>query len=321
MTKKPTFLNDLLERAMREPNADVTYDGNGDVRRYIPRRPIVNSLIDLNGDMLPELQTKSGMHLKRPPVGRPAGQTITLGADIIAQSLVAQAGANVIIYQDTTSAIPVGPADDVFMQNIPTYFETVEASPFALVPDGQEVAVSTLPISRAQIHVDTSGGPQTNTGIYMLRFEFDRATMKGYPDFSDAIMHAITAGLARTADAVLLGAIVAKNPAAFTLSAAAAASVRFDELRAVIGTAGTGAAVGQDGVLRAAGVRGELTADMATTIVGAFSRSAIMIRSTVDVFAERVSAANPLTGTLAVTAIVSLQPLLPDTSRFWTVGA
>ena len=67
-------------------------------------------------------------------------------------------------------------------------------------------------------------------------------------------------------------------------------------------------------------MRGELTADMAPTIVGAFSRAAIMIRSTVDVYAERISK-NPLDGSMAVTAIVALQPLLPDTSRFWTVGA
>ncbi|NLP64294.1 hypothetical protein [Paraburkholderia sacchari] len=332
---KPNPLNALIERALTEPGADVRYDGNGDVRRITPVRPIVRSLLDLNGDMLPDLQTKSGMHLKRPPVGHPAGQTITLAADIIKRSLVAQAGAEVIIYEDPTELNATGTDGEPLLVEKPTYFVTVESAPFTTVANGLEVGVSSLPISRAKIFVDDGlgQGPKTGTLTYMVRYEFTRAYMKSYPDFTDQIMHSFTQGLADTADALLLGAIAAGTPQpavndvaqpnlplqAFSLGDAAAHNVRFDELRALIGTNAAGAAVGQDGVLRASGVRGELTPAIAPTIVGAFSRSAIMIRSTVDVYAERVSV-NPLSGTMAVTAVAALQPLTPDLSRFWTAA-
>ncbi|MCA8229887.1 hypothetical protein [Burkholderia vietnamiensis] len=182
---------------------------------------------------------------------------------------------------------------------------------------GRFIAVTPLPIKRAQINVDSAWGPQTNTKAYGVRFAVTRKDIKTYSGLANAITHAMTHGLARTADAVLLGAIVAAAPAPFSLSAAAAAAVRFGELRALVGTSGTGAAVGQDGVLRADGIAAELTPDMAATIVGAFSRSAIMIRSTVEVIAERVN----IDGSMEFKAWAEFQPLLPDTSRFWTVGA
>ncbi|NTY41305.1 hypothetical protein [Burkholderia diffusa] len=319
---KPNPLIDLFEAAHKAEGDKFVYDHYGDVRHIHRQRPLVRSIIDLNGDLLPNIESNDGMGLKRPPVGRPAVEVTKIGAEVIKQSLVAQAGAEVVIYKDPTEAISTGVLGDVVLARKSAYFETFEAAPFALVLDGQEVGVTPLPIKRAQIHVDAAGGPQTGTAIYGLRFEFDRATLKNYPNFENAIMHAITQGLARTADAVLLSAIVTAAPAPFSLSAAAAAAVRFGELRALVGTTAAGAAVGQDGVLRAAGIAAEMTPDMAATIVGTFARSAIMIRSEVDVIAERVKLPpDPMAGGVAFTAWAAMQPLLPDTSRFWTVGA
>ncbi|MFM0321183.1 hypothetical protein [Caballeronia glebae] len=307
---------DILERARKNPGGDhVFYNQNGDVRGVVKQSSAVRGVIDLNGDTLPDIQDKDG-NFRRPPAGTPAVQNSRVDAAIIKQSLVASAGANVIIYQDATEAVS-DTAGGIVMVRRPRYFETIEAAPFALVPDGQEVGVTPLPIKRADIHIDTDSGLATNTGIYGLRFEFTRAVLKSFPSVDEAIMHAITAGLARTADAVLLGAIVAATPAAFSLAAAAAAGVRMSELRSLIGTAAHGATIDQNGVLRAAGIAAELTPDMAATIVGTFARSAIMIRSDVDVIAERTN----INGELSVTAWAALQPLLPDTSRFWTVAA
>ncbi|KVE76995.1 hypothetical protein [Burkholderia vietnamiensis] len=319
---KPNPLIELFANVRNAPGNKNLYDHYGDVRAVIPGKPLVRSIIDLNGDLLPTIESDDGMSLKRPPVGRPAVEVTTIGTGVIKQSLVAQAGAKVVIWEDPTEAVSTGLTGDVLMVSKPAYFETFEAAPFAIVPDGGDVGITPLPIKRAQIHVDAAGGLQTGTAIYGLRFEFDRATLKSYPNFENAIMHAITHGLARTADAVLLSAIVAAAPAPFSLSAAAAAAVRFGELRALVGTTAAGAAVGQDGVLRAAGIAAEMTPDMAATIVGAFARSAIMIRSEVDVIAERVKLPpDQMAGGVAFTAWAAMQPLLPDTSRFWTVGA
>lgn len=308
-------LSSILQLARNAQGDKTLFNANGDVRAVIPGKAVVRGVIDLQGDLLPKIQDNDGT-FKRPPMGTPAVENSKIDAAISGQSLVAQAGANVIIFKDASEAIS-DTAGGIMMVSKPAYFETYEAMPFALVPDGAEVGVTALPISRAQIHVDSTGGPQTNTGIYGLRFEFTRAVLKSYPSVEDAIMHAITAGLARTADAVLLGAIVAKTPAAFSLAAAAASGVRMSELRSLIGTAGHGAAIDQNGVLRAAGIQAELTPDMAATVIGSFARSAIMIRSDVDVIAERTK----IDGSLAVTAWAAFQPLLPDASRFWTVAA
>ncbi|MGC2962944.1 hypothetical protein ACPUET_23570 [Paraburkholderia graminis] len=309
-------LSDLFDFARNAPGDKPLFNQNGDVRAVIPGSPSVRGTIDLNSDELPKIQAADGT-LKRPPNGRPAVENLRIDAAIVRQSLVAQAGAEIIIYKDPTEAVSTGVLGDVVMMSKQAYFETFEAAPFALVADGSEVAATPLPIKRAAIHLDAAGGPQTNTAIYGLRFEFSRATLKGYPSIEDSIMHAIAQGLARTTDAVLTGAIIAANPAAFSLADAAAAGVRMRELRALVGTAGHGAAIDNNGVLRAAGIAAELTPDMAATIVGSFARSAVMIRSDVDVIVDRTN----IDGSLAVTAWAALQPLLPDTTRFWTVQA
>ncbi|AXF14801.1 hypothetical protein CUJ87_10570 [Paraburkholderia caledonica] len=313
---KENKLSALFELARNAQGDTPIYNAYGDVRGVIRGRAAVPGIIDLLGDELPNLQDKNGA-LKRTPAGNPAVENLKIDAAILRQSLVAQAGAEIIIYKDEAEAVSTGTTGDVVMMSKQSYFETFEAAPFALVADGSEVTVSPFPIKRTALHLDAAGGPQTNTGIYGLRFEFNRTTLKSYPSFEDAIMHAIVQGLARTADAVLLGALVAATPAPFTLAAAAAAGVRMGELAALVGTAGHGAAIDNNGVLRAAGIAAELTPDMAATIVGSFARSAVMIRSDVDVIVDRTS----VQGDLAVTAWAALQPLVPDTSRFWTVAA
>lgn len=306
---------EILERARTAQGDKPIFNDYGDVRAVIPGKAAVRGVIDLQGDMLPKIETADGT-LRRPPMGTPAVENSRVDASIISQSLVAKAGANIIVYKDATEAVSDG-AGGILMVSKPAYFETYEAAPFALVADGADVGVTPLPIKRQQLHIDAAGGPQTNTGIYGLRFEFTRAVLKSYPSVETAILHAITAGLARTADAVLLAAIVAATPAAFSLAAAAASGVRMSELRALIGTAGNGATIDACGVLRAAGIAGELTPDVAQTVIGSFARAGVMVRSSVDVIAERTN----IDGSLAVTAWAAFQALTPDTTRFWTVAA
>ncbi|MFM0083754.1 hypothetical protein P0D72_33495 [Paraburkholderia sediminicola] len=323
-------LIELFQRAKVEQGNIRFFTPNGDLRATHKGSSSVRGLIDLNGDTLPKIQKADGT-LKRAPSGTPAVENLKIDAAILRQSLVAQAGAEIIIYKDPAQAISTGLEGDVVMASKPAYFETFEAAPFALVADGDEVTVTPLPINRATIHVDATGGLQTDTGIYGLRFEFSRATLKSYPSIEDAIMHAIVQGLARTADAVLMAEIIAGTPqpdvnnvaqpniplSSFSLAAVAAAGVRMSELRGLVGTSGHGAAIDQSGVLRAAGIAAELTPDMAATIVGSFARSAVMIRSDVDVIVDRTN----INGTLAVTAWAGLQALVPDATRFWKVGA
>lgn len=152
-----------------------------------------------------------------------------------------------------------------------------------------------------------------------VSFKVTRSQLRNYGNDNvvDEILLSLVLGLARAADAALLGAIKATAPALFSLGAAAAQGLRLDELRALVGTAGNGAAIREDGTLTAAGIHAELTADMAETMVGAFNRSAVAIHEDVTVTAERRNAA----GDLIVTAWANMIPLAPNTAMFWTVGA
>ncbi|MDR5784633.1 hypothetical protein QCE63_35145, partial [Caballeronia sp. LZ065] len=229
---------------------------------------------------------------------------------LVDASRIAQAGATVVVMPDPSKAFAVDGVGEVTMTPRPARFLTIEAAPFAVVEDGADVGESALPLSRAAI--DFSTAPQM-----AIRFRVSRRDQKDFQDQADAIMTAITLGLARAADATLLAAITAAIPAAFSLAAAAEKGLRFDELRALVGTAGAGAAVSQDGKLRVAGVAAELTADTAATFVGAFSRSAVAVHEAIDVVAERTSVA----GDLVVTCWANMQALLPNAGMFFKVSA
>ena len=152
-----------------------------------------------------------------------------------------------------------------------------------------------------------------------LRMVFKRVDQRALENdlLHAEIITAIVMGLARAADETLVSAIAATTPAAFTLAKAAAQGLKFDELRGVVGTAGAGASVSQDGALRAAGIRSQLSPDLAGTIVGAWDRAGVAIHEDLPVHFERLNTQ----GDLVVTAWANLTPLVPDQAKFWMVPA
>src|SRR5690606_1575138 len=128
---------------------------------------------------------------------------------------------------------------------------------------------------------------------------------------------AIMFGLAQAADRTLLAAIVTETPAAFTHGAAAARNLEFAELRALVGTDGTGATVDAAGSLRAAGVLADYTPTIEETVIGAFNRAAVAVHPEIVVHAERRN----LQGDLVLTVFANLLPLVPDSGAFWLAGA
>jgi len=181
-----------------------------------------------------------------------------------------------------------------------------------LAPDGTDLTDSAIQVYRA--YADRKTIP-----AYGVRIPMSRSEQKSYREgeLADSVLVSIALGVSRAADAALLGAIKAANPAAFSLAAAAAKGLKFHELRSLVGTAGTGAAVGQDGALRVAGVQAELTPDIDATIVGAFNRSAVAIHEEITLLAERIN----VQGALVLTCWVHLQALLPKPDSFFSVGA
>lgn len=252
------------------------------------------------------------------PFVMPSTGVATIAGAVVNASQVAAAGARIIpIAASPDSPQPLIqtygkalPAPVLFQR--PEKFSIIMPATFAALADGVDVSTSAFPAARASVLWGDAPS-------HAVRFEISRQDQKAMTEDELAfeIEQAIARGLARLADAVLLGAIAAATPAAFTLAAAAAKGLRFAELRALVGTAATGAAVGVDGVLRSGGVAAELTDTTAATIIGAFNRSAVAVEDEVQIIIDRRS----LQGDLAITAHVSMRALVPDAGAFFVLGA
>lgn len=281
---------------------------------YIPTSAARSVVVTLKGDSLPDLFDADG-RLRRTPIAAPSSDEVKLEAAIIRNSRVANAGAHVLIYPEQSKAHAVGKTGGIAFETIPGAVRSIEAAPFATinVNTAEEVSVSARPIHVAGIDWEQSIAKA-------VRWEIPRADRRSYNPDPDKLVAeliaSLTLGLSRAADEVLLSAIAATTPEAFTLAHAAAQDLRFGELRAIVGTGGAGAQVNQSGALHVAGVPADLTPDHAFTIVGAFDRASIAIRDDVTVIFERIGTA----GVLAVTAWASFLPLLPDSNKFWTVA-
>ncbi|MCF8816044.1 hypothetical protein KIP36_22135, partial [Xanthomonas campestris pv. campestris] len=109
------------------------------------------------------------------------------------------------------------------------------------------------------------------------------------------------------------------NLANFTIAAAAAAGVSHTALRGLVGTAGAGATIADDGGLRAARVLAELTDATESTFVGAWANAAVLLDRNVSVVAER--AGDVVHGGMVLTVLGSAVALVPDQGKFWKVAA
>ncbi|MGX1322116.1 hypothetical protein AB7M17_005569 [Bradyrhizobium sp. USDA 377] len=240
----------------------------------------------------------------------PAGSTNSISHQLLENSRVARAGAVIIPVADAPDTVN-NDSGIVAWYKRPTRFSVVTAAPFSVVADGADVPVVEPSVFRAGIDL----GEAASHGI---RFELSRADQRERSDEEVAfeISRSFALGLAQVADSVLLAAVAAATPSAFTLAKAATKGLMFGELRAIAGTTAAGAAVGADGVLRAAGISAELTDQTAGTYIGAWYRSAVGVDDEIRVVIER----RDLQGRLQITAFVNAQALLPDPAAFWTAA-
>ncbi len=304
-------LIEMIAEAQRAlPHHTVQREGSADPL-YIKKKAASLRTLNLKSSFLPALIGQDGTTLTAAPIANMAGEKLPMSAAIIEASRVAKAGAHIIIRPDQTRAIAMGERGGVALVNQASHFVTVEAAPFATVADDADVPVSLIPVARAQLDWETA----PSIGV---RFHLNHKTQKdiGNDQYAAELMAAITIGLARAADKLLLAAIANTTPAAFTLGAAAAQGIASHELRGLVGTNGAGAAFNDKGLLMASGVPAEMSADLAGTLIGAFNRCAIAIHEDVSVLAERTSAA----GALDVTCWASMIPLVPDAGKFWSVA-
>jgi hypothetical protein len=315
-----SHFNADLAQMIRDASSAMPFRDHTPVGMYEPTHRISQPAAAamsalLASSFLPSLLDKDG-RIARTPAGVSAGQSTRLDTAIIANSRVTQAGAQLIVMPESTEALPTGETGDVVLMKKPGSFRTIEAAIFGTVAetdnaDGDAPDIA-LPVLAAPINFSNA----ITKGVYIT---VKRSMWKQTPTdvLASDLALALALGLSRAADEVLLSAIAAVNPAAFSLAAAASQGLEFGELRALIGTAGTGATVDQSGVLRVAGVPAELTADNAGTFVGSFSRAAVTVHERIDLTAHRLDAA----GSVQVACWASFVPCVPDAAKFWTVRA
>lgn len=190
-------------------------------------------------------------------------------------------------------------------------FRVIESATFAVLAEEGDIAVTALPVRTSRI--DNLGSVPTHGS----RFVIERSDQRDFEDgeLEAIISHSIALGLGRIADRVLLAKLVAANPAVFTVAGAATKGLRAGELKALVGTAGAGAAYVQ-GSLYVSGIEALLTRDMALTIVGAWSRAAVAMEDEVQVIVNRMSTA----GRLEVSVFTAVDALVPDTGAFFRVA-
>lgn len=302
-------LSKILKQAKEEVGyMDHIAAGHLEPHARTQRKAATGGYMDLRKLGTPSLLESNGNFRSLIGQAGTSGNSKTLDAKLIESSLAAKAGARVIIAEERP-----GPSkgDVVLLYRDSGAFIVSEPAQFAAVDDGDDATNSPLPIVSSSI--TWADAPSSSFSTTITRRQQKDA---GY-DLEATLMQSIIAGLAREADRVLLAAILAKNPGLFSLGAAAARGLEFAELRALIGTNGTGAAVHHDGELRAVGIRGELTNQTTNTIIGSFARSAIAIHPMLNVFAERLN----VNGDTKITVFANMLGLVPDISAFWTVSA
>ncbi|GGD76805.1 hypothetical protein GCM10010990_28160 [Croceicoccus mobilis] len=298
----------LLDGASQQVGFTHVTDADNTVRASLKKPAASVDHVSLREMDVPAFPARDGVRVHF-PMAQEAGKRSKLSAALLNASRVADAGAVIITVPD---AAPVQTVNGVMaFERASMRFDLIEAATFSAVTDGADAQESALPFFTAPIEVD-------ETANLAFRVKLTRADRRAYEAgyLSDAALASVCLGLARAADKVLLDAILATAPDAFSLGAAAAQGFKFSELRALVGAAGSGAAVSQDGALRVSGVSAEFTADATDTVIGSFNRSAVAISERITLTAERANVRSDLN----VTCWANMQALLPMPAAFWTVG-
>lgn len=195
----------------------------------------------------------------------------------------------------------------------PISFGVVTAPTFEIVAEGSQVTPSELPFASAEIEL-------ADAPSHALSFNLTRRQQRDSDDedLEYIVAQALTLGLARVIDRVVLQAMVAASPATFTIAKAASRGLKAAELSAMCGTSGNGATFGADGAFRVGGVRAEMTDTVAPSIVGAFGRVGVACDDEFHLIVKRTS----LVGDLEITCFANFEALMPTGDQdFWVAAA
>ncbi|EGO0515469.1 hypothetical protein ITK20_004807 [Salmonella enterica] len=289
-------LSQLINDALNHQGGHIRADREGNITQVIPVEPAAVRFLSLNDVLTPK-----------------GGKQTTFNAVLAERSLVAQAGAEIIRIPGPMTTQPTGQTGATTGREVADRFVVIRPGAFAKVADGEEISMSGKPYMVAAFDHNTA--PAYGVGYTLtrqqLKHEFADDTVL------EAVNTAIERGIADLADFVLLNHLetAAETLASPSFTAVAqkiaAKNLRFDEVKAIVGGDCTGLEL-QDGVLRAYGVRAEISGQTTATIVGAFDRAAVGIDDELRVTAKRI-----LNGGVEIVVWVNASALVPDSTMFW----
>ncbi|MEG6334964.1 hypothetical protein UXP80_22650, partial [Enterobacter hormaechei] len=266
-------LSQLINDALNHQGGHIRSDREGNITQVIPVTPAAVRFLSLN-----EVLTPKG------------GKQTTFNAVLAERSLVAQAGAEIIRIPGPMTTQPTGQTGATTGREVADRFVVIRPGAFAKVADGEEISMSGKPYMVAAFDHNTA--PAYGVGYTLtrqqLKHEFADDTVL------EAVNTAIERGIADLADFVLLNHLetAAETLASPSFTAVAqkiaAKNLRFDEVKAIVGGDCTGLEL-QDGVLRAYGVRAEISGQTSSTIIGAFGNAAVAIDDELRVTAKRIN--------------------------------
>lgn len=246
------FRSIIEEAANQTGSTPIIPPGYVEPLRYFKKPAATIGTVNLSASYVPDLMPKDGnlTNAAMDPTQTPGGEKMTMAAAILQLSRVSAMGAHIIVRADPTRAVPTGLEGKVILlERVAKYFSSVEAAKLDLLTDDEDMPSSPRPVSRALI-----SWPDSYT--HGVRYEIKRRDIKqlGNDTFVNETLMAILLGLARVADAELLSRITSASPTEFSPAKVAAAGLRMDEVRALVGTNGTGAGWNGAGQFVAAGV-------------------------------------------------------------------
>ncbi|WP_054773081.1 hypothetical protein [Methylogaea oryzae] len=187
----------------------------------------------------------------------------------------------------------------------------IKPAAFSLLGDGLEVAETDYPAKELEVKI----GDAANYSVF---FKVTRKSQKSLaPDLlAYEIALAVSRGVANLVDKIMLEAIKAAAPGAFSLGTLAGNDVRIDELRAIVGTNAAGAAWRGDGMFTAANIPAELAPAIPETVAGAFNRAFVVLSDETRIVLRR----NDVLGAMDVLCHVNVKPGLVDKAFFGMVA-
>ena len=311
---------ELMEAARNETGLHQTYDGNGQIIHTIESRAAAMRHLNIRDLELP-IFAGNANSLTYVPTGEAPGKVSRLSTLIAQNSRSIAAGAHLLVLQDAPTPTASDERGLVAFTKRQVSFMNIEAAPFTMVDssdvNGSGIPETVTPYFRQDVDFK-------NLPFFGFRTKVSRYEQKYYEngEIPEILASSIFLGLMNLCDQVMLSAIAATNPTAFTYAAAAAKNVRIGDLRAIT----DGQAARQDSENRlivspvagaAGGVIAELSPNVTGTVVGAWDRACLALHENITLIADR---ARNISGDLIVTCQVNAQALLPQGNGFfWTL--